>query len=139
MNISKEDISKLTVPEIKAELQGRNVQFSSKERKAELLTKLSASLHLPVEPIEILKKKKNPSTSRALKWNTKHPAWILLYNELQAGNIALEMSEMGPQEVYNKYSATLELQMNGMEFGDIFCKRLPVSYTHLTLPTIYSV
>lgn len=118
VRISEEQLAKLTVLELKAQLRCRAVSFLAKDRKPELFSKLKASLHLPlVAPVVVPKK-------RTYKWNSKHPAWILLYSELKAGNIPLEMNDMGPQEVHTKYADTVELKMETMEFGDVFCKRL---------------
>lgn len=117
-SISREVLSNLTVAEIKAELRSRNIVFNSKRRKTDLLTLLKTSLHLPVTHDAQLR------NGKATKWNKKHPGWILLYGELKAGNIPLDIAEMGPAEVYCKYTETLELQMDDMAFGDTFCQRL---------------
>lgn len=124
--ISAETLAKLTVPEIKAELTARNAPFVSKHRKPELLLKLRSSLHLPVvaPPVKKLGTSNYTNTSGTFNWNSKHPAWILLHSELTAGNIPLEMKDMGPREVHDQYAKTMEFQMESMEYGDLFCKRL---------------
>lgn len=65
---------------------------------------LKASLHLPVvnaiaAPIGVSRK------NVLHKWNSKHPTWTLLINELKAGNIPLDINEMGPWEVHVKCNA----------------------------------
>ena len=48
--------------------------------------------------------------------------------------------EAMPEELNSDFLAVDEIQLaNDPERGHIFTDRLPVSYTHLTLPTIYSV
>jgi len=54
-------------------------------------------------------------------WNEDHPAKKLLYREIKAGTIS---EEMGPAEVCCNCSSTLEFQMQGMEFGAKFTRRL---------------
>jgi hypothetical protein len=58
------------------------------------------------------------------EWNRLHPAKKLLYDELATGNIPLTSKEMGPKEVYEKYSDTAAFQLKGMEYGSSFTRRL---------------
>lgn len=69
-------------------------------------------------------KKELDGTSGGPEWNEAHPARKLLYDELAAGNIPLDLKEMGPAEVYYRYSDSLEFNMDGMEYGDTFTTRL---------------
>lgn len=62
--------------------------------------------------------------SSAPEWNEDHPARKLLYDELRAGRIPVNREKMGPAEVYYRCSATLEFQMEGMEYGSTFTGRL---------------
>lgn len=116
-------LAKLKVGQIKEALSARNVSFSSKLRKRELLELLKTSLHLPaigktaameMEPVE----------EKTLEWNQDHPARHLLYTELVEGRIPLDAEEMGPAEVYYLYSGTLEFQIKGMEYDNTFTRRL---------------
>ena len=59
-----------------------------------------------------------------LKWNEWHPARNLLFSELEAGLIPLDIKQMGPDEVWEKYSNTAEFKLRGMKFGDTFKRRL---------------
>lgn len=145
VQMSAAELAKMTVVEIKAELAGRKVPHLSKLRKADLLTLLKDSLHLPVlVHVEVPKKKKKNGSARknghadghdgvddakdekddALAWNQHHPARKLLYDAIVAGDVPLDAAAMGPAEVHCKYSNTPEFQLKGMDYGEAFTRRL---------------
>ena len=57
-----------------------------------------------------------------MKWRAKHPNWILTMAGLKTGH----------------YCAPLD-SLDALFISSVFPSLSPVSYTHLTLPTIYSV
>ena len=121
--IPEEVLISLTVSQLKAELKSRGVYFPSKSLKRDLCDQLRACMHLPVvAPVEAPTRKKSRH-SKSTKWNKDHPLWVLLHNEIKAGNIPLDASEMGPTSVYQKCSDTFEFQMEDMDF-DTFIGRL---------------
>ena len=66
---------------------------------------------------------KNKETGET-PWNENHPARQLLHNEIKSGAIPLDEEEMGPAQVCHNHSATIEFQMEGMEYGSKFFRRL---------------
>lgn len=131
VTVTEEELAKLTVSEIKAELSGRDVPFLSKERKPQLLEPLKSSLHSPavndvMRPATKMNEKKERKEQKemALAWNDSHPARHLLWTEMIAGNTPLDPTMMGPAEVHCTHSGTLKFQMHGMECGPAFTRCL---------------
>lgn len=122
VEIPTEELNGLRVADLKAELKGRSVPFSSKLKKQELKELLQDSMHLPV----VAKVDRPPKKGKKEKttWNESHPARKLLLDEIRAGRIPLSAKAMGPAEVYYEYSGTTEFKMKGMDYGSKFKSRL---------------
>jgi len=59
-----------------------------------------------------------------LQWNELHPARKLLFDELEAGTVPMDATQMSAAEVWCKHAATPQFKMRGMKFGDTFKRRL---------------
>ena len=112
---------KLTVAEIKAELRGRGISFLSKQKKAELVQLLVSNQDRPLDPSKMVqqpKQAKKPSGH----WKSGQPIRKLLYFEFKEGNIPLDPNEMGPAEVFCRYSGAPEFE--DVDYNDMFVQRL---------------